>query len=87
MRWLFKTSLINFSQKEIFPMSAEKKTHLSVNSVVRLVTRRNAKTKKAVKALLKEVYRELDRKTIDRIFAPDAPSPETILRERRKVLE
>ncbi len=58
-----------------------------VNSIVRNVTKRNAKARKDVKTLLKEVYRALGRKTVDKIFAIDAPSPETILRERRKIME
>lgn len=69
-------------------MSKGKKARMpSVNSVVRKVTQKNGKAKKDVKILLKEVYRAFGRKTLDQIFAPDAPSPETILRERRKVLE
>ncbi len=66
---------------------ATKRKSPSVNSVIRQVTKKKPKAKKDVKLLLKEVYRSLGRKTVDRIFAPDAPSPETILRERRKVLE
>ncbi len=64
-----------------------KKRSLSVNAIVRQVTKKNAKAKKDVKILLREVYRAMGRKTVDKIFSVDAPSPETILRERRKVLE
>lgn len=64
-----------------------KKRSLSVNAIVRQVTKKNAKAKKDVKILLREVYRAMGRKTVDKIFSVDAPSPETIRRERRKVLE
>lgn len=65
----------------------KKRKSPSVNSVVRLVTKKNPKAKKDVKILLREVYRALGRKTVDKIFSVDAPSPETILRERRKIFE
>ncbi|MGB7623734.1 MAG: hypothetical protein WBN92_15420 [Terriglobia bacterium] len=68
-------------------MPTTTKRRPSVNSVVRLVTRKNPKARKDVKTLLKEVYRTLGLRTVDQIFAIDAPSPETILRERRKIFE
>jgi hypothetical protein len=40
-----------------------------------------------VKTLLQEMYREMGRTPLDQSFALDAPSPETILREWRKLLE
>lgn len=69
-------------------MSKNKKVPVpSVNSVVRKITKKNGKAKKDVKILLKEVYRAFGLKTLDQIFGADAPSPETILREKRKILE
>jgi hypothetical protein len=64
----------------------KKRTTPSVNSIVRVVTKKIPRARKDVKILLKEVYRALGRKTVDKIFAQDAPSPETILRERRKMI-